>query len=209
MKGNWGSAVGVTLVFLLITYAVVLATTVVGMLFGQPVCEDGAEQSIVGQILSVLAIIFVVYPIVFGTVMLFLQFAREGEKPRVGNLFKAFSSKYYGKSVGVYLLTSIFTSLWALLLIVPGIIKTLAYSLAPYILIDNPELTANQALNQSVKMMKGHKMQLCLMMLGYVGFTLLSVFALCIPLLWIYPYYQAVLAKFYEEVKSNYTETAC
>jgi uncharacterized membrane protein len=56
-----------------------------------------------------------------------------------------------------------------------------------------------------MEMMKGHKMDLFLMWLGYVGFALLSILALGIPLLWLYPYYQVVLAKFYEEIKSEQT----
>ena len=118
-------------------------------------------------------------------------------------MFKGFKRPYYGKSIGLFFLTTIFTLLWTLLLIIPGIIKSLAYSLAPYILADNPEISANEALNQSVKMMKGYKMRLFLMWLGYMGFALLSILALGIPLLWLHPYYQAVLAKFYEDVKAN------
>lgn len=89
----------------------------------------------------------------------------------------------------MYLLIMIFTFLWTLLLIVPGIIKSLSYSLAPYILADNPELTANEAINRSMQMMQGHKMDLFLIVLGYAGFALLSILALGIPLLWLYPYY--------------------
>lgn len=93
-----------------------------------------------------------------------------------------------------------------MLLIVPGIIKSLSYALAPYILAENPELTANQAINKSMAMMKGYKMQLFLISLGYALLSLLSIVALGIPLLWLYPYYQVVMAKFYEEVKSEYQE---
>ena len=95
------------------------------------------------------------------------------------------------------------------MLIIPGIIKALSYSLAPFILADNPEFSANQAIDQSMKMMKGHKMDLFLMMLGYMGLIMLSILALGIPLLWLAPYYQAVLAKFYEEVKADYNPTVC
>jgi uncharacterized membrane protein len=90
-----------------------------------------------------------------------------------------------------------------LLLIVPGIIKSLSYAMAPYILAENPEIKANDAINQSMKIMEGHKMDLFLIILGYVCFSLLSILALGIPLLWLYPYYQVVMAKFYEEVKGE------
>ena len=204
MKGNWGSAVLVTVALYLIIIICAVVSTTIGTMIG----GDTISNSI-GQILSLLTTILVSYPILFASMMLFLHFVRGEQKLYIGGLFKVFSKPYYGKSIGVYLLMYIFTLLWSLLLIVPGIIKSLAYSLAPFILVDNPELSANQAINESVKMMKGHKMDLFLIMLGYVGFALLSILALGIPLLWLVPYYQAVLAKFYEEVKADYKPATC
>ena len=200
LKGNWGSAVVVALVFLLLVYACSLVATLLGMSTGESV---GDSDGVTIQLFSMLASILVVFPLTFSLIKLFLGFVRGEQKIQVEDIFAGFKKPYYGKSIGVYILVAIFTFLWALLLIVPGIIKSLSYSLAPYILADNPELTANEAINQSMKMMNGHKMQLFLILLGYLGFALLSILALGIPLLWLYPYYQVVLAKFYEEVKSE------
>ena len=202
-KGNWGQAVAVTVVFLLVTYAVSAVAASIGMLGGAP-----SGESLLGQVLSLVASVLVVYPMSFSMAMLFLQFVRGEQKLYVKGIFKSFSAQYYGKSVGVYVLISLFSFLWALLLVVPGIIKSLSYSLAPYILVDNPTLTANQAIDESIKMMHGHKMDLFLILLGYMGLALLSLLALGIPLLWLSPYYQVVLAKFYEEVKADYYATA-
>lgn len=205
MKGNWGSAVLVTVaIYLIISVCAVVSTSIGTMIGG-----DTPIGNSIGQIPSILANILVAYPIAFASTMLFLHFVRGEHKLYVGGLFKCFSKPYYGKSIGIYLLMYIFTLLWSLLLIVPGIIKSLAYSLAPFILADNPELSANQAINESMKMMNGHKMDLFLIMLGYVGFGLLSILALGIPFLWVVPYYHAVVAKFYEEVKADYNPTAC
>lgn len=196
MKGNWKPAVVVTLVYLLVVYAGTFVAALVGKGVGEPV--GGAVQ----EILSLLVAILVIYPMTFSLVKLFLGFVRGEQQLHAGGVFSTFNTPYYGKSIGLYLLTMIFTFLWTLLLIVPGIIKSLSYALAPYILAENPELTANEAINRSMEMMNGHKMDLFLMVLGYTGFALLSLLALGIPLLWIYPYYQAVFAKFYEEVKA-------
>ncbi|MBQ2958658.1 MAG: DUF975 family protein [Alistipes sp.] len=86
---------------------------------------------------------------------------------------------------------------------IPGIIKGLSYSMAPYILLDNPEITAEEAICRSMEMMRGHKMDLFLMGLGYAGLAILSGFLLCIPLLWLVPYYVTVLTKFYEDLKAE------
>ena len=198
LKGNWGKAVGVTLVFMLLVYASSLVATTIGMLIGTPI---GDNEGLLIQAFSMLASILLIFPLSYSFIMLFLSFQRGADDLKVKELFKAFNKSYYGKSMGLYLLIAIFTALWTMLLIVPGIIKSLSYALAPYILADNPEISANEAINRSMEMMKGHKMDLFLMWLGYIGFASLSILALGIPLLWLYPYYQTVLAKFYEEVK--------
>ncbi len=186
LSGKWGNAVGVTLVALLLN-------GVVGSL--SPV-----EPT---NILYTVAYIFVGIPLNFGVIVAFLRFVR-GNELTVESIFGAFNSTYYIKSIACCLLMAIYTALWSLLFIVPGIIKALSYFLAPYILADNPQLSSEQAICQSMKMMEGHKMDLFLMTLGYVGLALLSVPLLCIPMLWIMPYYFASYAKFYEEVKAEY-----
>jgi uncharacterized membrane protein len=201
MKGNWGVAVGVSLVFMLLVYACSLVATTIEMLVGTPIGDD---EGVLIPIFSMLASILLIFPLSYSFIMLFLSFQRGADDLKVKGLFKAFNKSYYSKSMGLYLLIAIFTALWTMLLIVPGIIKSLSYALAPYILADNPEISANEAINRSMEMMKGHKMDLFLMWLGYMGFASLSILALGIPLLWLYPYYQVVIAKFYEEIKNEY-----
>ena len=192
MKGNWGMGVVVCLVGGLLMSLVTIPQAVAG------------EESVLGNLLYIAAMIFFGYPLIYGVYYFaFLRFSRIGEL-KVANIFGLFNSTYYLKTVCVALLTAIYTFLWTLLLIVPGVIKGLSYFLAPYILIDNPELTADQAICRSMEMMKGHKMDLFLITLGYVGLSLLSMFLLFIPMLWLVPYYLTVYAKFYEEVKATH-----
>lgn len=209
MKGNWGAGVGATLLYAVICYAAIFASiaiaTIIGIVSG---AQEPAIINLITQLATFAVSLLVLYPIAFGLMTMFLPFVRGEHKLIATGFSYAFKAPYYKKSIGVYLLIYIFTFLWTLLLFVPGIIKALSYSLAPYILADNPELTANQAIEQSMKMMKGHKMKLFLIYLGYLGFALLSIVGLCIPLLWIMPYYFTVFAMFYEEVKSEYNATA-
>lgn len=177
MKGNWGTAICITLISTAIGYA----------------CSA----------MYYIPAIFISYPISFGVIMTFLHFVRGTQELSIESMFSAFNAKFYWKSVGLMLLTGIYTCLWLLLLIVPGIIKGLSYAFAPYILADNPELTIDQAIEESMKMTDGHKMNLFLIGLGMFGLFLLSGILLFIPGLWIAPYYQAVIAKYYEEVKCN------
>lgn len=153
--------------------------------------------------------IFVGFPIYLGVCIAFLNLVRGNDTLKVEPLISTFNEKYYLKSISVWLLVNIYTFLWSLLLIVPGIIKCLSYSLAPYIIADNPDMSADEAINLSMKMMDGHKCQLFLIILGYIGFALLSSILLFIPLLWLIPYYYAVQTKFYEEVKNEYNAATC
>jgi len=187
MAGNWKSAVIITLVNVLIITAFELLNI---------------GDSIVTKILYFVLAMLVLLPLNYGYLMTFLRFSR-GENLAVENLFAMFKGDYYKKSVVLGLLVGIYTLLWTLLLIVPGLIKSLSYALAPYIMIDNPELSAEEAICKSMKMMEGHKMDLFLIQLGYVGLGLLSMLLLGIPLLWLMPYYQVVYAKFYEEIKNE------
>ena len=190
MKGNWGAAIIVTLLFVLI-YAI---------------CGAGSSDKNNSwmSIISLAALIFVYLPVAFGMVKMFLEFARDGRKPEPAGLIQAFNATYYRKAIGASVLVGIYTFLWTLLLIIPGIIKSLSYSMTLYIVAENPETGYNEAIERSMAMMQGYKMKLFLMQLGYLGWTLLSAFTLFIGMLWIAPYYQTVFANFYLDVKADY-----
>ncbi len=190
MSGNWGAGIAVSLVG--------------GLLMSLIAVLQGAfgEGSVVGNLLYSVAYIFAGIPISYGIYYAYLRFCREGSL-QVANIFSMFNDRYYIKSVTLGLLVSIYTVLWTLLLIVPGIIKSFSYFLAPFILFDNPELSAEEAICRSMKMMQGHKMRLFLITLGFAGLAILSALLLFIPMLWLVPFYQTVFAKFYEDVKAE------
>ena len=101
----------------------------------------------------------------------------------------------------------LFTFLWTLLFIIPGIIKAFSYAMSPYILEENPELSANEAIDRSRAMMKGHKFDLFWLYLSFIGWGFLCIFTLGIGLLWLMPYMQTAEAAFYEDVKAEYELT--
>jgi len=188
LKGKWGGVIVPTLVY--------------GLLAGVIAAIAQGDSALLTLVYLALAIGFLL-PLGFGFTMMFLHFVRDGKQPTVGGLFGAFNETYYKKSVITMLLVGIYTFLWSLLLLVPGIIKSLSYSMTAMILAENPELGANEAIDRSIAMMDGHKMDLFLILLGYAGLALLSALLLFIPLLWIAPFYNTVLAKFYLELKNE------
>ena len=97
----------------------------------------------------------------------------------------------------------IFEFLWTMLFIIPGIIKAFSYAMTPYILVEHPEMSANQAINESMRLMKGHKFDLFYLYLSFIGWGILSVLTLGIGFLWLIPYMETSQAAFYADVKAS------
>jgi len=102
----------------------------------------------------------------------------------------------------VHLLTVLFILLWSLLLVIPGIVAGYSYSMAYYILADNPGMTAMEALKASKNLMKGHKMDLFLLHLTFAGWFILSALSLGIGFLWLSPYMTAAATAFYLDLNT-------
>ncbi|WP_199620366.1 DUF975 family protein [Paenibacillus alkalitolerans] len=143
----------------------------------------------------------------YGLYAFFLEQAR-GRQPELAVMFSGFQK--FGSTLVLYLLMIVFILLWTLLLIVPGIIASLRYSMAFFILHDNPGVSGMEAIRQSSEMMKGYKGKLFMLYISFIGWILLGIITLGIGFLWIIPYMQAALAAFYEQLKnaSSYNEAA-
>ena len=105
---------------------------------------------------------------------------------------------------GTLLLRGVYTFLWTLLLIVPGIVKSLSYAMTPFILKDNPKASYDKAIIYSMRLMQGHKMDLFVLYLSFIGWFILSCLTLGIGFVFLVPYCQMSLARFYEEVKADF-----
>ena len=152
--------------------------------------------------LGSIAVFFIAMPLTVGCSFSFYRLYRDGDASLTSNMFKDSLEGYWRNLWGMLLMT-VYILLWSLLLIVPGIIKSISYAMTPFILKDNPELSADQAIELSMKMMKGHKMEYVLLQLSFIGWLLLSFLTLGIGLLWLMPYMMAALAAFYQNVKNQ------
>lgn len=94
--------------------------------------------------------------------------------------------------------------LYTLLLIIPGMIKALGYSLVPYILANDSNIGSDEVLKLSEKMMKGHKMDLFIFSLSFIGWHLLAIFTLGILEIWIIPYQETATTKYLLDIKAEY-----
>ncbi|WP_052447571.1 DUF975 family protein [Clostridium polynesiense] len=140
-------------------------------------------------------------PISLGVYYYFLKLSRN-ETGEVEDVFHGF--KYFTTALIAYLLYLLYVFLWTLVFIVPGIIASLSYSQIFYILADNPDIPASEALKISKDMMKGYKWDYFVLQLSFLGWALLSIVTAGIGFLWLIPYVKATNAHFYLKAKENY-----
>jgi uncharacterized membrane protein len=101
----------------------------------------------------------------------------------------------------------LFIVLWLLLLIIPGIIAAISYSMTFYILADDKSIKPMEAIDKSKKMMDGYKWKYFFLCLRFFGWALLCILTLGIGFLWLIPYINVSIAKFYDDVKENPVNT--
>lgn len=189
LKGNWSSVIVIS-VFMFILECIVQTS----FAFFIPAEYNG--------ITTLVANLLLFFPLVYVFKIHLLALSREGKKI-VFSEYLTNLKKKYSRAVPVMGLICLYVILWTILLIIPGIIKGYSYAMASYISIDNEELSAEECVQRSIEMMKGHKMQLFLLDLSFFGWVLLSILTLGIGLLWLAPYQETAHIKFYEDLKSK------
>ena len=108
----------------------------------------------------------------------------------------------YGRVFLTLFLRDLFTFLWALLLFIPGIVKSYSYRLVPYLLKDHPELSPTEAITRSRQMMDGHKWQAFVFDLSFIGWYLLGFLTLgAVNVFWSNPYHDNAAAAFYLDLE--------
>lgn len=157
---------------------------------------------VVGSIASV----FVVTPAFSLAVVLIYLNMTAGCNPEISDLFSQFNR--FWDAFKVTFLVGLFTSLWSMLFVIPGIIKAYSYSQAMYIMAENPGMGALEAIDRSKTMMNGHKMEYFILQLSFIGWHLLGGITLGIAYIWIIPYISATAANFYKGLKGAVVEEA-
>ena len=147
------------------------------------------------------AVAFVASPLLAMNMVLIYLGLTKGKKPEIADLFKNFNN--FWPVFKVQFLTGLFVMLWSLLLYVSGIIKGISYSQALYIISENPEMGAREAITKSRQMMDGHKMEYFVLCLSFIGWALLGSLTFGILYIWLTPYMSATFANFYNSLKAN------
>lgn len=197
LKGRWAPAVVASIIYLVIAVSVSLISNI----YDEATMTLNAVFALAG--VSFLVSFLVSMPLGVGFLNTYKELALNGDDNCTSNMFRLGFGRYFHNIWGMFLV-GLFTFLWTLLFIIPGIVKSFAYALTPYILADNPELSANQAIDLSRKMMKGHKFDYFCLELSFIGWVFLSILTCCIGFIWFMPYFYTAMAGFYQDVKAEY-----
>ena len=173
LKDNWGIAIGSLLI-----YAVIVA--LLGM------------TGIGGLLAGLVAV---------GYYAINLSLIRT-RTAKIETFISSITDNFGTKLVSTILMT-VFTMLWSMLFFIPGIVKSYSYAMTPYLLLDRPELSATDAITESRKMMNGHKMELFLLDLSFIGWMILVFVTFGIASLYVTPYMNAARTAFYETLKGE------
>ena len=182
LKGHWGVAI-------LVGLAMVGINWVIGMI------------PVIGWVVSLAAVVFE-----FGVAAFYLSVVRAGDI----QFTTLFSSSFEGfaKKLGTMWLQILYIFLWSLLFVIPGIVKTYSYSMAMYVLAENKGMSATECINASKEMTNGHKMDLFVLSLSFIGWMLLGSITFGLAYIWVMPYMNATFANAYNSLKPAAAETA-
>ena len=192
LSGKWGLAIGTLVVGALITSG-----------FSSVVDIIEPESSILA-FLGILINILLGGVIGLGVSKFVLNLATNKEEASFNDLFSGFN--IYLKTVGLWIVISIIIAFLSLLLIVPGIIAALMYSQVFFILSEDNTKSISRCLSESSEMMKGHKGELFVLYLSFIGWWLVAAITFGIGALYVYPYQQVTSANFYLALKNRQVE---
>ena len=178
LKGHWGSSILACLVSVIIMMA--------------------ANQIPFAAVFSGIFL----FPLTVGVMLFFLRLIRR-ENPRVEAVFEPFQQ--YWRMIRGYLRVFVFVLLHFLMLIIPGYVALLRYSMTYYVMLDNPECTAREAMIMSRDIMYGHKWRLFgYMILLWLIAIPITILTLGIGMLWYAAFVQTFTAVFYEKIRRKY-----
>jgi uncharacterized membrane protein len=204
LKGKWGLAVltflfvGLILIILQIPQQIQSFQSNLATFSGEIYMPD-LGLSLLALITSILFLVFstIVTP---GLIVFILNLSRNKEA-KFSDIFSR--ANIFFKYLGLSLLVGLKTLLWTLLFVIPGIIAAFRYSMAAYIMADHPEVGIVEAIEKSKQMMKGHKMELFVLSLSFIGWLILALIPLGIGFLWLYPYMEVTIANFYNKLSEQ------
>lgn len=215
LPGRWGLAIGATILYSILNGG--LTSVFSPTPDTQSLITDGSISleafAPYANILLVLSLISILFSAIGASVQLgynimLLKYYEPEEKPGLGDLFCRF--QIFWKAFGLRIMMSILTTLWSFLLIIPGIIASYSYAMAPYLMAENPNMGVMEAISRSKELMRGNKWRLFCLHLSFIGWVFLCIFTCGLGFLFLSPYQMLADVAFYREITGKnqvmYTE---
>jgi len=152
-------------------------------------------------LIGIAVAVFLFSPLETGARKFYIDYLRNHED--LSEIAFPFKSKSYMNIVKVLFLTKLYIFLWSLLFIIPGIVKGYQYKFVSYLLAENPKLTTSEALDLSTEMTYGHKMDLLIMDLSFIGWYLLGALCFGLGVFFVNPYRDTSFAMLYLKLSST------
>ena len=210
LEGTWGISVGVALVAALLGGLIVGTGSNINFNLNEDTVRNLPPifWTVLLPLASLAGLLGIVSFILGGTVELgyakFLLKQYDRKQLQFSDLFSQFER--FGTGFAQKFLRTLFTVLWSLLFIIPGIVKGLSYAMTPFILEEHPEMTASEAIKASMRLMDGHKMDLFILGLTFIGWQILACLTMGIGFLFLNPYMNAAYAAFYRNISGQRQE---
>ena len=159
-----------------------------------------AVLSGVGTIAAGIGSVIVSGPMSYGLAYMFSRQARTGAPLNIADLFRGFTDDFV-QTFLIGLMSGLFTALWSLLFVIPGIVKAYSYALVYFVKADNPSYGWRECLRESTALMRGNRMRLFMLDLSFIGWYFVGALCLGVGTLWVAPYHFAAKTHFYESLK--------
>ena len=181
LRGNWSKVAWCSLVYIVLD--LVVKNTLSSIISGNE--QEGS---------FFVSILF--FPLTYGFIKYFLEF-EDNQENEISTIFWAYK-KLLAKSILLSIIIIVRVILWAILLIVPGVMAAISYSLAPFILVENPDIGFMEAISLSKKLTRGYKSDIFIFHLSFIGWYILGFITLGIGLIWVLPYHYTSQVKLYQ-----------
>ncbi|MBQ8236868.1 MAG: DUF975 family protein [Oscillospiraceae bacterium] len=207
LTGNWGISIGIAVV------ACLLGGLITGTSFLPEINQNQESYLYTAESMDGLfririgsGSILALPQLILGGVLelgygLFLLKQHDGQQTQFGDLFSQFER--FGAGFLQAFLRGLFTFLWSLLLIIPGIVAAYRYAMTPFIMIEHPDLTPMEAIEASKQLMDGHKWELFCLDFSFIGWDILCILTLNLGHIALNPYKNAARAAFYRSISTS------
>ncbi len=156
---------------------------------------------LIATVIAVLLRVFLLQPLEVGCKRFFTR--NLDDNAQVKEVCFSYDHNYMN-SVKIMFFKGLYTFLWTLLFVIPGIIKSYEYKQVPYILAENPDITKEEAFARSKQMMSGNKWKAFVLDLSFLGWEILNTMTIGIlGIFYVKPYEYQTEAAFYEALKQE------